>query len=129
MTTVLPTHTCFDDALEIIESIIKAHPDAAHTDEFVLVHAIVHPEGEDFAHAWVESREGIVFWKGIVDGEKVILGSPSLEFRSGWKPVEWTAYTPREAAEQNARWGTFGPWEMKYLRLCRDYKGDVGCAK
>jgi hypothetical protein len=124
--TIYPTNTCFDDALDLIASILKAHPHAAYTDEFVLVHAIcVHPDdGHDFSHAWVEDNpRGRVLAMGIYKGERIMVIEERPKFYAELKPKDVTKYTPREAWQENKRTMHYGPWKEQYLKLCRDKMG------
>jgi hypothetical protein len=124
MTTILPTHKCFDDAIDLLGDILKAHPDAADTDEFQLVHAICSPGGDPFSHAWIESKGGIVFWYGIVEGDgRSLLITPAPEYRAQFKIIEEMRYTPRQAWEENKRTGHYGPWVEKYRQLTG--RGDI----
>lgn len=118
--TIFPTHKCFDDALDLLCEILKRHPDAAETDEFRLVHAIVAPGGEEFAHAWVETDHGrgVALWFGIKEGKRQMFAVRVDEYRRDFKVVEALTYTPREAWEQNAKHGYYGPWTERHLALC-----------
>ena len=63
--TIHPTHTCFDDALELFMVFAKNQRIRP-----TLVHAICQKEdGEKFSHAWVE-RDGVVYFVGLVNGKK-----------------------------------------------------------
>jgi hypothetical protein len=109
---ILPTHTCFDDALELIGALrdFRAR----------LVHAIVEPEGAPgpFAHAWVE-REGAALWFGIYRGSRRLFATPADQYRAEFCARDVTVYTPPEAARMNAYHVTYGLWETRYLELCR----------
>ena len=124
-TVVLPTHTCFDDALDLLVTILQKHPDAANTGEFLLVHAICHrPEaGGAFAHAWVENEHGtgFAFQFGILNGKRELFAQPVKDHYARLTPSDITKYTPRQAWEENRRHENYGPWLEKYLVLCRDY--------
>lgn len=58
--TIHPTHTCFDDALELIELLVKEHPELKEDigENMLIVHAIcLMPDGSPYAHAWVEDKK------------------------------------------------------------------------
>jgi hypothetical protein len=124
VSTILPTHTCFDDALDIIEANVRESPSLAHTDELILAHGILlHPDtGEPFAHAWVECS-GWVGQAGFLNGEKGVYGLPWENFAERMRPQDVTRYTVRQALEENNRSGHYGPWLEKYDALCRNPKG------
>lgn len=118
MTIVMPTHTCFDDALEIIEALVRVDPRLARGADLVLVHAIcVSPTGEEYAHAWAENN-GVALFAGVIDGERTWLAADAREYAADARMKESTRYTPRQAWEENKRSGTFGPWIDRYLALC-----------
>lgn len=117
--TILPTGECFDDAVAIIAELVEENPGVLVTDEYVIVHAVVAPYGEDMAHAWVESKDTVQFI-GIVDGERVIVEADRIEFYENIKAKDWTKYTIREAYQEERRTGECGPWEEKYQQLCKD---------
>ena len=118
---VYPTHTCFDDALDMLCEAIKANPGSAHSDELKLVHGIcVAPDGKKYSHAWVESDRRIAWFAGVVDGKKTQLAAPIEEYYIEINVVETTKYTPRQAWEENYRHANYGPWLEKYKRLCNE---------
>lgn len=122
--TIHPTHTCFDDAVEIL--MLATEHGAVRTGEFVIVHAIVEPPGEvAMAHAWVEhpARDRALFI-GIVgdaaDGRRDVLMARRSEYRAELGVRESTSYTLDQAIREELRTGQCGPWEAKYQRLCRN---------
>ena len=115
---ILPTHSCFDDALEYLEAICRAGaaPDAikSHT----IVHGVCRaPDGEVFAHAWLEVGADVI-QGGILDGERGYFTMSSAEFRKALPVVDETRYTVLEALEENRRTRTYGPWVERYRELC-----------
>jgi hypothetical protein len=118
---ILPTHHCFDDALDIIAA--RAHAEFESARHLVLVHGIClipegPREGEPFSHAWVEDRDEV--WQGgLFDGETVAYAMSTGEFEALLRVQERTRYSLREAWEENCRTGTYGPWVEKYRALCR----------
>jgi hypothetical protein len=121
VSTIYPTHTCFDDALELLERAIKGNPGAAQSDELKVVHAIcVNPWGEDYAHAWVESNGTHCWWVGILNGKRHDMVAERAEFYTELRVKETTKYTPIQAVSLNHQYGTYGPWEPRYLDLCNN---------
>ncbi len=128
--TLYPTHTCFDDALDMLTEAVKANPGSFESDELKLVHAVcVAPTGEEYSHAWVESNSTHVWFVAITNGHRVQYVADRGEFYDEYQVKETTKYTPRQAWEENAKHETYGPWLDRYLRLCgKDGKtwGPVG---
>lgn len=121
---ILPTHTCFDDALDFMAERLKQDKKLAFGAELLVVHGVcLAPEGRHkdrpFAHAWVE--EGGRAWQGgILDGEKVFYSMTVEEFCERLRPQHWTKYTVSQAARENHRTNHFGPWVQRYADLCND---------
>lgn len=138
--SIRPTGTCFDDALDFITECLKTEDRLARLETLVLVHAIaiIPPSGvnagERFAHAWVEaeddSGEPVVWQSGLVmvrEGESYVEAKAyySAERQSVYETlrVERTwRYSLHEAREANQRHVTYGPWEPELLELCADKK-------
>lgn len=116
---ILPTHHCFDDALDFIEERLRRNASALH---LVLVHGIAlgpsgPHEGEPFAHAWVEEDD--VAWDcGMLDGQRVYYSLERGEFYASLRIQDFTRYTLREAWQENQRSGHYGPWKAEYAALC-----------
>lgn len=127
--TIGPTHTCFDDALEYLTFQAQHHL-ARALRTLTLVHAVCrvpedHPKaGERFAHAWVEERKptGDVVWQaGIIpSGQKVYYARERSSFYAFFRVEDATRYTPAQAARENERTLSYGPWVERYKALCRD---------
>jgi hypothetical protein len=124
-TTILPTHTCFDDAIEYLSWRIQMR--ASDASRLFLVHAIcLVPQGprtgEPFAHAWVEEEMPgvpVVAWQdGFLQGKHVTYSMLAEELRAAFHVQESTRYTPAEAHAENQRTMTFGPWLDRYQSLC-----------
>jgi len=136
---ILPTRTCFDDALEYLarrlnEMSRPAFDQLMAEGGLVLVHGICiipldSPEaGERFAHAWVEERRddgSTVVWQdgflecaGELNGQRITYAITREEFQRELQPQRFTRYSPREAWEENRRTGHFGPWLPEYRLLC-----------
>jgi hypothetical protein len=114
--TILPTHSCFDDSLDLIELRVKAK--IADADVLVLVHGIcTAPDGDPYAHAWVEEN-GLAWDSGLLDGEAIYYVCSVEEFTKARGVQKTTRYTVREALIENYRTNMYGPWEPEYLALC-----------
>lgn len=111
---ILPTHRCFDDALEYLEDLIRAQDACVWSHR--LVHGIVKLSDGLTAHAWVERGDDVIQC-GILGGERIYYTMHWDEFQRELQPQAMTRYTIREAWEQNKRHGTYGPWEQRYLDL------------
>jgi hypothetical protein len=119
MKDVLPTHHCFDDALDFIAARLGRDASARH---LLLVHGIAlapagQHEGEPFAHAWVE-EQGVVWDSGILDGVPVHYSVERDDFYASLRIQCFTRYTVREAWLENHRSGHYGPWKDEYRALC-----------
>lgn len=124
---VYPTHTCFDDALDFIEILIKAKVAVTESDleKYRVVHAICEmPDtGELYAHGWVEdTKEHLCIWRAIIQGKSVWVRGEKSEFYTYFRVKEATVYTIREACEQNKLHNNYGPWKEEYRKLTTDGK-------
>jgi len=117
---ILPTHTCFDDSIELMIERIKAVPELARSRRLRLVHGIAlmpaHQDnaGQPFAHAWVEEH-GYCLTLGLVDGERVMVRQRRDDFYARLRVQRFTLYTPSQAYAANHRTGHHGPWLDVYL--------------
>lgn len=111
---ILPTHTCFDDALELLSQLAVHGARAEQLQTFVLVHAIcVAPDGELYVHAWLEQGSNV--WQcGIVDGVRVYFAMPIERFVAERPIREQTRYSVDDALRENMRTGHYGPWVDRY---------------
>lgn len=125
-TTILPTHICFDDALDFLQDVVRAEFAACGDVEHVLavfarmrvVHGIcIAPSGRPFAHAWVEQDGAYVWQGGVIDGERVFHRMPLADFMRHVPVQEATRYTVDEALRLNAESNHFGPWDERYRAL------------
>jgi hypothetical protein len=117
---IYPTHECFNDALEVFEQMAKERNPFLHSGRLHLVHAVcLTPDGEEYAHAWVEQDEKIVIFAGIVNGAKSYFAADAAEYYAESRVKETTKYTVRQALELNNLHETYGPWTERYLKLCR----------
>ena len=134
MSTIRPTHSCFDDAIAIIERLVRADPSLVDDDRFLLVHGIAIASAENdgsiapgtpFAHAWIEYGED-VWQRGILDdGREVEFALARADFYRMLQIQASTRYTMREVWIENSRTRTTGPWRPEYVALCRQ-AGTVG---
>lgn len=117
MTNIFPTHHCFDDALDFLEELSKQKNPMIH--RIRVVHAIcLAPDGNEYAHAWVEQDGKFVIFAGMVDGEKQWFAGEVGEYYAEHKVQETVKYTPREALAENLKHETYGPWVDRYKALC-----------
>jgi len=116
---IYPTHTCFDDSLDLIAEWIKV--DNSQVKHLFLVHGICLLENnEPYSHAWVE-RKNKCFFVGIIEGKRETLAVSKKAYYQRFKVQEATRYSVRQAWEHNRISNNYGPWEERYLKLCRDY--------
>jgi len=116
---IYPTGQCFDDAIELLVSLLtEEHVPPA---QLKLVHAICLMPGEAsrFAHAWVE-RDGECLFVGIYQGERVRCTTDRALYYRKLRVQERTKYTPQQAAHESARTSSCGPWKQRYLALTHD---------
>lgn len=117
--TVYPTHTCFDDALELYMLFVQ-NPRA----EVYLVHGICKKEdGDLYAHAWVE-RNGECYFAGIIDGAKRGFTASLPAFYEKLNVTsDVTKYTLENILQfEDLHDRKSGPWEPRYLELTREGK-------
>lgn len=113
---VYPTHTCFDDALDLIEAMVLN--DRREIDKLMLAHGIcLMPDGKPYAHAWVE-RDGECLFDGLIEGARYTFRADKAEYYAGMKVQEVTHYTVEEAWIENSQSNHFGPWKPEYAALC-----------
>lgn len=117
-----PTGTCFTDALEVLSDIVKNNPRKAWQACY-LVHGIVAPGdgSQTYSHAWVETPKG-VYHVALSGTERVAILFTPEDFSRIFKVVDCTRYTARDAYLENSKHGNFGPWEEKYVRLCKNFE-------
>jgi len=129
------TGNCFNDCAEFINELVNDYPREARRGRFSLVHGIcvapaaalcsngLQPD-ELYAHAWIErrslnGRETTVLTGGLVGGLHVWLHFGQAKYYADHRITDFTAYTIRQVWEQNCKHETLGPWEERYLALCR----------
>lgn len=133
---IRPTHSCFDDAIDLIAHRVTVDPALARGTTLRLVHGIALAPadvvdglraGDRFAHAWVEEDvpgqlEAHVWQMGILNGERVAFAMTRSEFQRRLQIQASTSYTCRQVYHENRRSGTYGPWREEYRALCRRQK-------
>ena len=129
--TLHPTHTCFDDALELIDQSVKANLIDPFDSSWHVVHALCYaPTGEVYAHGWVErdvsdgpnGDTGIVIFKAVFNGKGEYFTTLASEFYEQFEPFDVTRYDLASAATENVRHVHFGPWEDRYKAHCGNTK-------
>ena len=124
---IYPTHTCFEDVTDYLKWKLESCSTIAEAFALpmLIVHAIVHPEKVEtaYSHAWVEEGDKVISF-GLINGEKYGIEFEKIEFYDLYRPLDMTRYTVEEGYLMEKKTGTFPPWEEKYRRLCRDYRGE-----
>lgn len=124
---IRPTLTCFDDALDYLTHRVKVDGVQRAFDRLRLVHGIcLAPEGrhagQPFAHGWVEevlpTGKFLVWQDGWILDHRVQYSMDRAEFFRELRVQKVTRYNLKEAARENARTGTYGPWIPEYVTLC-----------
>lgn len=121
---IYPTHSCFDDAMEYIESRVTEDPTLVHDERLVMTHALIEilngpHQGQIGAHAWAEEN-GEYIQMGIYQGERVWVFRTPEEVAQTLRIVDATRYTLKEVHCENVRSGHFGPWKPEHIEHCRD---------
>lgn len=120
--SIAPTHTCFDDAMEMLEEAVINNPGSFESDELKLVHAIcLTPDGREYSHAWVESDDKYCWFKGIMNRETHQFAASIKEYYEEIRVKETIKYSPRKALNLNHQYNNYGPWEERYISLCRKH--------
>lgn len=140
---IMPTHTCFDDALDWFDQVINPERVTLEMLEmFRVVHGVLYAEGGvPYAHAWVEQSEcdtcyaadsddhpvpPVLAWQaGIVNRQRVYFGIERDAFYRTYRVQRATVYSFGEVAALNRTSGHYGPWEPEYVALCRRH-GEEG---
>lgn len=120
---ILPTHTCFDDALDLCMALARQSPTLRYT--LYLVHGIcIAPDGEHYAHAWVEDGPWCLF-TGIYEGSRQHFQAARAEYYADLQITERTRYRLKTAIRHNHASGHFGPWQARYRALCTPHSAEV----
>lgn len=127
--TILPTGECFDDAIDIVQQMIRENPEIVHAENLFVVHAVCQSKsGVLWAHAWVEDRINdvdCVLWCGIMNGEKACLCTDLRDHYEFHRPTIVIKYTPMDVWRENAKTRHFGPWDPEIQKHCAK-PGDKG---
>lgn len=118
-TTVYPTNSCFDDALDLLTLLAKERNPIIHDPSLRVVHGLVWQAGTPSAHAWVEIGDQCIF-RGILEGEARYFSADWQEYYFELVVRETTRYTLREAITHNWKHNNYGPWEERYREFCRE---------
>jgi len=133
MTTIEPTHSCFDDAMEFFEmfDVDDVNVRTEMLRSLRLVHGIcLSSEGVGYAHGWVEEAvEGdidraewprYVVWQGMVlEGRRAYFAVERAWFYSAYRVKHRTTYSMDQFAAMNLSSGHYGPWVPAYRALAR----------
>lgn len=118
---ILPTHSCFDDAVEFFYSANVAIEDV---HRFKIVHGICrgHAQGTPYAHAWVEQNGSVVWQAGVQreTGEGIYFALPLLDFYRMYAVQETTPYSVGVVEGLLICGMSSGPWKPEYVALCND---------
>ncbi len=124
---VYPTHDCFTDSLELFDALLrqalKSGIDARR--DLFLVHAIcAFPDGERYAHAWIEDGlKDMAMFYGILDGKRRVFAAQTIaDYRAHHGVIEAYPYTYDEAIQQNHAHGHYGPWIEGIRQYCSDQR-------
>ncbi len=123
--SILPTGTCFDDAIDLIEHWIFQDPQIDWHKRIRLGHGICGPNEDnknEYAHAWVELDGKEVWQDGIVEGNLCSFGVDIEQFYRKYKAHDVTLYTLKEFGLKNLEYAHYGPWESRYYDLTKDSK-------
>lgn len=133
---ILPTHTCFDDAIDFFNAVgFFDHLTTPHLERmqerFRIVHGVCvgHAARTHYAHGWVEesSSEELVWQAGTLraTAERCYWALPRAAFYELFQVLEArvTKYTLPMAAEMLRTQGFNGPWRQEYRALCNDTPG------
>lgn len=128
MSPLMPTHECFNDAIEFVLEELQHDNDKALA--YRVVHAVcLNPHtNEPFAHAWVEGVslepecDDAIVEGMLLDGVRVWVASPRAQLYEDLRPQKILRYTPAEWMEQNEKSVHYGPWDAEIAALCKDPK-------
>ena len=128
MTTIMPSHKCFDDCIDALDDALQETGPDWVREHLRVVHAIcLAPEGPDagtpFAHGWVEVNRQYVVQCGLIDGKREFYICRRRELYALLRVQLSTVYTLDEVWLKNRETNHVGPWEPAYRDLCsKDHK-------
>ncbi len=118
MTEILPTHTCFDDAIQNLIFLMESR--GRHiAGRMKVVHAIIEPEGAPLSHAWIE-LDRRVFFSGILKGETVMVETDLAEYYRQSRIKVLRRYSIWAAYAEEQRTGRYGPWDPRIQVFVND---------
>ena len=89
---LLPTHHCFDDALDYLNQRVLEEPRLARRKTLYLVHGIAVGEHGPYAHGWCE--EGGLCWDAaLANGDRIWYAVARAEFYAARQIQATTRYT------------------------------------
>ncbi len=121
---IRPTGTCFDDSLDLLVELLKAHGDngpAANAERVAtlfLVHAVVGALGGESAHAWVEDDQlDACLFVALHRGKRITFAAPRFDYYETYQVLCRWRYSYPQAFELNHASGNYGPWEPRLREL------------
>jgi len=120
---VKPTGTCFEDVTLFFVQMVRDNRKLRDDPTFAMVHGICHHEDrKPYSHAWIEHGDKVWF-SGMLGNTLAFLKTDRTEFYQEFDVTDCTRYTFWQAMRAGAASGDQPPpWELKYRRLCNDYK-------
>lgn len=119
---LLPTGTCFDDALDYVSVLLKDAGCYTERKKILTTHYVCHglvgPDDDPIAHAWVEVGDD-VWISGLWRGKQVFTSLPRSDYYASMGARDITRYTCQEVVDLNRKSNHFGPWEERYVERCR----------
>lgn len=126
MTDIHPTHACFDDAMDLFVTMLKAGGLNAKRD-LRLVHAACQEGDKKWAHAWVQDvNVGVSYFVGLISEWPQVLVTASDNYARAMHVVEEHKYDYDEMIHMNRQHGNYGPWVERIRALCKDSKETYG---
>lgn len=122
MSDLRPTHTCFDDAPDLVVAELKeGNRDIARA---LIVHGIcLAPDKRAFSHCWLEF-DGHVVETYLCDNDRVHLAYPIALWRERFQPQYEVRYSLAEWFKLNHDSGHYGPWDPRVKALITDGSSD-----
>ena len=123
--SIQPTHTCFDDSIDLMWRILRNLSNWEATDylemrgSLRLAHGLVGGVENPSAHAWVERADwNMVFFVGLIDGKRTDFVTTRDAFYEGYKIIDATYYDYLQVQQENRQHQSFGPWTDEYRSKC-----------
>lgn len=119
--SLMPTGSCFDDALEYLEHLSRSNPQMLVEHQALwLVHGLCrarNAEGTIYAHGWVE-LDGHCIEAGLLYGNRIYYGVRTDRYYAKRNVIQATAYRMVDVLAENERTNNYGPWQQEYLDHC-----------